>query len=69
MVKDTDGKHVDPINSVLVVVPVCSVVAAQQRSGLVALVLRDMKKQGHQHVSRIMCCSFLKMAPLPSSES
>lgn len=40
MVKDTDSKYIDPINSILVVVPVCSMVAAQQRSGLIALMLR-----------------------------
>lgn len=40
LVKDTDSKHIDPINSVLVVVPVDSMVAAQQGSGLIALLLR-----------------------------
>lgn len=40
LVKDTDSKHIDPINSVLVVVPVYSMVAAQQSSGLIALLLR-----------------------------
>lgn len=39
-VKDTDSEHIDPINSVLVVVPVCSIVAAQQSSGLIDLILR-----------------------------
>lgn len=38
--KDTDSEDVDAIDSVLVVVPVCCVVAAQQRSGLIALILR-----------------------------
>lgn len=40
LVKDTDGKHIDPIHCVLVVVPVYSSVAAQQRSGLIASPLR-----------------------------
>ncbi len=39
-VKDTDSKHIDPIDSVLVVVPVYSMVAAQQCSGLIAWMLR-----------------------------
>lgn len=40
LVKDTDSEHINPINSVLVVVPVYSVVTAQQSSGLIALRLR-----------------------------
>lgn len=39
-VKDTDSEHVDPINSVLVVIPVCSVVTAQQGSGFIDWMLR-----------------------------
>lgn len=42
--KDTDSKHIDPINSVFVVVPVCSMVAAQQGSGLIALMLQFQVK-------------------------
>lgn len=38
--KDTDSEDIDPINGVLIVVPVCSMVAAQQSSGLVSLMLR-----------------------------
>lgn len=45
-VKDTDSKHVDAIHCVLVVVPVDSLVAAQQRLGLAARMLSgDGKKQ------------------------
>ena len=50
MIKDTDGEHVDPINSILVVVPVDSVVAAQQRSGLIALMLKIKSKENKETV-------------------
>lgn len=41
--KDTGSKHINPIKRVLVVVPVGSVVAAQQRPGLIALMLKAKK--------------------------
>lgn len=40
-IKDTDGKHIDPIHSVFVIVPVEGSVTAKQNSGLTALWLND----------------------------
>lgn len=64
LVKDTDGKHIDPIHCVLIVVPVHSLVAAQQRPGLTAWMLSgDDKKtktgswpmMNHHHTRFLFC--------------
>lgn len=48
-IKDTDSEHVDPIDSVLVVVPINCMVAAQKRSGLIGLMLQDQEEEMHEH--------------------
>lgn len=41
--KDTDSKHIDPIHSVFVVVPVEGTVTAKQNSGLATLWLKNSR--------------------------